>query len=177
MKKYHDSHCQDKEVLITIHKAVDASPELRSKKALIETFIAGINDVDDVMTEWRSYVADEREKELMQIIREEKLKEAETRKFLEDAFRNGEIKTTGTDIDKIMPPVSRFGGGGRAQKKQTIIDKLKAFFERFFGIGDSSFAKKEEPVVYYDINPGSTTQKAAAPDVEYRKQSDLTEKD
>ncbi len=139
VKKYHDSHCQDKEVLITIRKAVDASPELRSKKMLIENFIAGINDVDDVMTEWRSYVAEEREKQLQQIIQEEGLKEAETRKFLEDAFRNGEIKSTGTDIDKIMPPVSRFGGGNRAVKKQTILDKLKGFFDRFFGIGDSSF--------------------------------------
>lgn len=135
VKKYHDSHCQDKEVLITIRKAVEASPELRSKKALIETFISGINDVDDVMLEWRAYVADEKEKQLLQIVQEENLKEEETRKFLEDAFRNGEIKTTGTDLDKIMPPVSRFGGGNRAAKKQTVIDKLKAFFDRFFGLG------------------------------------------
>ena len=139
VKKYHDSHCQDKEILITIRKAVDASPELRSKKALIETFISGINDVDDVMTEWRAYVADEKEKQLLQIIQEEKLKEPETRKFLEDSFRNGEIRTMGTDIDKIMPPVSRFGCGNRAAKKQTVIDKLKAFFERFFGLGSNDF--------------------------------------
>ena len=143
VKKFHDSHCQDKEVLITIRKAVDASPELRSKKALIETFIAGINDVDDVLLEWRSFVAEEREKQLMEIITDENLKEDETRKYLEDCFRNGEVKTTGTDIEKILPPVSRFGGGNRAAKKQTVIEKLKAFFERFFGIGDSSFEKKE----------------------------------
>ena len=144
VKKYHDSHCDDKEILITIQKAVDASPELRSKKQLIETFIAGINDVDDVMAEWHGFVAVEREKELTQIIQEEKLKELETRKFLENAFRDGEIKTTGTDIDKLMPPVSRFGGGGaRAKKKQTVIDKLKGFFERFFGIGEASFEKTD----------------------------------
>lgn len=116
---------------------MDASPELRSKKALIENFISGINDVDDVVNEWNTYVAEERERQLVHIIREEKLREPETRKFLENAFRDGEIKTTGTDIDQLMPPVSRFGGGGgaRAKKKQTVIDKLKAFFERFFGIG------------------------------------------
>ena len=140
VKKYHDSHCDDKEILITIQKAVDASPELRSKKQLIETFIAGINDVDDVMEEWRGFVTVEREKELTQIIQEEKLKELETRKFLKNAFRDGEIKTTGTDIDKLMPPVSRFGGGGtRAKKKQTVIEKLKGFFEKFFGIGGADF--------------------------------------
>lgn len=135
VKKYHDSHCDDKEILITIQKAVDASPELRSKKQLIETFISGINDVEDVLEEWHGFVAEEREKELTQIIRDEKLREPETRKFLENAFRDGEIKTTGTDIDKLMPPVSRFGGGGtRAKKKQSVIGKLKAYFERFFGI-------------------------------------------
>lgn len=134
VKKYHDSHCEDKEVLIDIRKAMDASPELRSKKALIETFIAGINDVDDVLTEWRSFVVEQKEKELASIVAEENLKPEETRKFVENAFRDGEIKTTGTDIDKLMPPVSRFGGGNRAEKKQTIIDKLLTFFEKYFGI-------------------------------------------
>ena len=37
--------------------------------------------------------------------------------------------------DKILPPVSRFGGGGRAKKKQSVIEKLKGFFEKYFGIG------------------------------------------
>lgn len=113
---------------------MDASPELRSKKALIETFIAGINDVDDVLTEWRTFVVEQKEKELAIIVAEENLKPEETRKFVENAFRDGEIKTTGTDIDKLMPPVSRFGGGNRAAKKQTIIDRLLGFFEKYFGI-------------------------------------------
>ena len=168
VKKYHDTHCTDKEVLITIQKAIDASPELRSKKALIETFIAGINDVDDVMVEWHDYVAEERERQLMEIIDSEKLKEAETRKFLENAFRDGEIRTTGTDIDKLMPPVSRFGGGGRAAKKQGVIDKLKAFFERFFGLGNASFTAEEQKpkAVVYDISP-APLQMVAEPTAEY----------
>ena len=135
VQKYHDSHCDDKEILITIQKAVDASPELRSKKALIETFIAGINDVSDVMLEWRTFVAKEKEQQLAAIIQEENLKDEETRRFMDSAFRDGSVKTTGTDIDKLMPPISRFGGGNRAVKKQTIIEKLQAFFERFFGVG------------------------------------------
>lgn len=138
VKKYHDSHCKDKEILVSIQKAVDASPELRSKKQLIETFISKVNDVEDVIGEWHNYVDKEREKELVNIIEEEKLKTEETRKFIENAFRDGEIRTSGTDIDKIMPPVSRFGGG-RAKKKQSVIDKLKGFFDKYFGIGGGRF--------------------------------------
>ena len=151
VNKYHDSHCEDKEVLITIKKAIDSSPELRSKKLLIENFISGINDVDDVMAEWSDYVNKNREEELLQIIDEEKLKGIETRKFIENAFRDGEIKTTGTEIDKLMPAVSRFGGGSRAAKKQTVIDKLKSFFEKYYGIG-GSFADEKPKIVNYDVN-------------------------
>jgi type I restriction enzyme R subunit len=152
VKKYHDTHCEDKEVLITIRKAVDASPELRSKKALIETFINGINDVDDVMNEWQNYVVNTREEELVIIIEQEHLKSDETRKFLDNAFRDGEIKTIGTDIDKLLPPVSRFGGGNRANKKKTVIDRLKAYFEKFYGIGGNvEFEKNEKSLKEADI--------------------------
>jgi len=135
VKKYHDSHGEDKEVLITIRKAVDASPELRSKKALIETFIAGINDIEDIMDEWRDYVLEMKEHDLTVLIEEEKLKPDETREFIERSFRDGELKTIGTDIDKIMPPVSRFGGSGRADKKMNLIRRLMAYFEKFYGLG------------------------------------------
>lgn len=142
VKQYHDTHGEDKEVLITIKKAIDASPELRSKKQLIETFISGINEIDDVMNEWNVFVAQQRESDLAILIQEEKLKPEETRIFLDNSFREGEIKTVGTDIDRIMPPVSRFGGDNRAMKKQTVIGKLKVFFEKYFGIGGSVKFKK-----------------------------------
>ena len=135
VKKYHDDHHQDKEIIATVDRAIDSNPELRSKKKLIKAFIDNLNDGDDVMEEWHEYIARKREEELEQIIADEKLKDEETRKFIKDSFRDGEIKTIGTDIDKLMPPVSRFGGGNRDAKKQNVIDRLKAFFERFFGLG------------------------------------------
>ena len=135
VKKYHDDHHQDKEIIATVDRAIDSNPELRSKKKLIKAFIDNLNDGDDVMEEWHEYIARKREEELEQIIADEKLKDEETRKFIKDSFRDGEIKTIGTDIDRLMPPVSRFGGGNRDVKKQNVIDRLKAFFERFFGLG------------------------------------------
>ena len=171
VKKYHDTHGEDKEVLITIKKAIDASPELRSKKALIENFISGINDMDDVMLEWKEYVVVQRERDLENIIEQEKLKPNEARKFLENCFREGEVKTTGTDIDKLMPPVSRFGGSGaRAKKKKKVIDLLRAFFEKYSGLGMATFKAKQEEdkVVTYDFTQQPMSMVAESP-VEYGK--------
>ena len=69
----------------------------------------------------------------MLIIHEEKLKSDETHKFIQNVFRNGILKTTGTDIDVILPAVSRFGksGADRAEKKRTVIDRLEAYFEKY----------------------------------------------
>jgi type I restriction enzyme R subunit len=134
--KYHDSNCTDKSILLAINKAVSSSIELRSKKELIEQFVDSINTDSAVDDDWREFVLAKREQDIAAIIDEEKLKEDETRRFIDNAFRDGALKTTGTDIDKILPPVSRFGGGGsgRAVKKQNVIEKLLAFFEKYLGL-------------------------------------------
>ena len=44
------------------------------------------------------------------------------------------MQTTGTDIDKILPAMSRFDGSNRQEKKKTVIEKLKGFFEKYFGV-------------------------------------------
>lgn len=131
--KYHDSHCEDKEILTMINKAVNSSIELRSKKELIEGFIATVNADTKVDEDWREFVKEQKENELEEIITIERLKPEETHKFINNSFRDGVLKTTGTDIDSIMPPVSRFGRG-REKKKEGIIAKLKKFFEKYFGL-------------------------------------------
>ena len=136
VSKYHDSHCDDREVLIAIQKAVDASPELRSKKALIQNFLQGVNEIDDIMGEWHAFIAEQKEKAIKQLISEESLKEKETREFISNCFRDGFVKTNGTDLDNIMPPMSRFGGGNRFEKKQRVVLKIISLFEQFYGIGE-----------------------------------------
>ncbi|HPX92598.1 MAG TPA: type I restriction endonuclease subunit R [Bacillota bacterium] len=133
--KYKDSNCQDKDILTAIDKAINSSLELRSKKDLIENFIAQVNVDTNVDEDWKAYLEESKEREIKALISEENLKEEETRRFVDNAFRDGIMRTTGTDIDRLMPPVSRFASNQRAIKKQTIIDKLLAFFERYFGLG------------------------------------------
>ena len=134
VSKYHESNCQDKEILADISKAVGASIQLRSKKELIDGFIASVNADTNVDDDWKIFVKEQREKDISTLITEERLKDEEARKFIDNAFRDGLLRTTGTDIDRIMPPVSRFGGGNRAEKKNGIIAKLTAFFEQYLGL-------------------------------------------
>ncbi len=135
VKNYHDSNCKNKEILVNIRKAVSASMQLRSKKELIEDFVASVNTDTDVDEAWEAYVKQRKSDDLNEIITSENLKADETAKFVDNAFRDGVIRTTGTDIDKILPAMSRFGGdGNRQEKKKTVIEKLKVFFEKYFGI-------------------------------------------
>ena len=132
--RYHDSNCTDKEILGTIDRAIDSSIQLRSKKDLIHGFIDTINAATDVDRDWHTFVQQQKENDLEGIITEEKLKPDETRRFVANSFRDGALKTTGTDIDKLMPPVSRFGGSSRAEKKQGVIQRLSRFFEKYLGV-------------------------------------------
>lgn len=133
--KYHDSHCKDKTILAAIDKAIRSSLQLRMKKELIDAFIKTVNTDTDVSTDWRKFIKEQLTSDMDNVIKEEKLKPEETKKFINNSFRDGVFKSTGMDIDRLMPPVSRFGGGGsRDQKKQTVIEKLKAFFEKYFGL-------------------------------------------
>ena len=113
MKNYHESNCKNKEILVNISKAVSASMQLRSKKELIEDFVASVNTDTDIDAAWEAYVKQRKQDDLNEIIASENLKADETSKFVENAFRDGVIRTTGTDIDKILPAMSRFGGGNR----------------------------------------------------------------
>ena len=132
--EYYKSNKKDKEILIDIKKAIDSSIELRSKKELIEGFIDRVNSSKNVTDDFKKFVREEKEKDLEKVIEEEKLKPEETKKLIDNSLRDGTLKTTGTDIDKLLPPVSRFGGGNRVEKKLGVIEKLKGFFDKYLGL-------------------------------------------
>lgn len=132
--KYHQSNCEDKEILGTIDKAIKSSLALRSKKDLIDGFISRINANTNVQDDWSKFVKEQKENDLKNLIEEENLNEEETRRFMKHSFREGQVKTNGTDIEKILPPMRRFGGGNRSERKETIIQKVKKFFEKYFGL-------------------------------------------
>jgi len=138
--KYHEDHIKNRELLVDINKAIDSSVELRNKKELINQFIDSLVIHSVVDEDWQKYVEKKKMQELNEIIEQENLDHEETYKFVRNAFRNGSVATTGTDLAKVLPPVSRFSPGGERYKKRTcVLDKLMRFFERFFGISGGVF--------------------------------------
>ena len=134
--KMHEGQIKDK--TIEIHKAIESSPGLRNKKDLIIKFIDSLTVNASVDDEWKEYIEEKKSQELNKIIKEEELNPKETRKFMDQAFKRGEIKETGKAITKVMKPISMFsktdGISTREKKKQNILDKFIKFFERFFGL-------------------------------------------
>lgn len=133
--KYHESNCENKDILTSIDKAVDASIELRSKKELIHDFINlySLHENGEIHDAWQHFINAERENELTKIIEDNNLNPAETRRLIANSFRDGVFKTTGTDVDRIMPAMSRFGDSNRSGKKKGVIERLVSFFEKYFG--------------------------------------------
>lgn len=135
IKKYHEDHIQNREILIDINKAIDSSVELRNKKDLINQFIASLDVHSVVDDDWQEFVDKKKLEELEEIIASEELDPEATHAFISKAFRDGMVETTGTAIASVLPPVSRFSPSGeRTKKRESVISRLTEFFERFVGI-------------------------------------------
>jgi type I restriction enzyme R subunit len=155
VQQYHDSNCEDKEIIVKIRKQMDASPDMRDKRDLIEKFIAQMTPMDgkDVGEEWGEYIEREKKEELDTIINDEHLKPAETIAFMKRAFADGYVTETGTGIAKILPPSNPFLPES-GEKKQTVIDKLKMYLNKFLNTAETYYSAPQvhinEPYVVND---------------------------
>jgi type I restriction enzyme R subunit len=135
IRKYHASNKEDKELLVDINKAIDASIELRNKKELIEQFISSLNPDTAIDNDWKSFVHNKKIKELNKIITDENLDQEETYKFIDIAFRDGSIQSSGTAISKLIPPTSRFlPDNSRGKKRESVLEILANFFNKYIDI-------------------------------------------
>ena len=135
VKRYHEDHTNNREILVDINKAIDSSVELRNKKDLINQFIDSLDASSVVDEDWQKFVDKKKIEELDQIIADENLDRNEAYAFVKNSFRDGCVATTGTAMTKVLPPISRFSPTGeRTKKRESVLSKLRSFFEKFFDI-------------------------------------------
>ena len=126
---------EDKEILISIQKAIMASPDLRNKKDLIMAFIDSLDQDSNVYADFESFMNSKKKEELDRIIAEENLNKEETYSFIQKSFEQGRVETNGTEISTILPPMNMFSPtNDRQEKKNIVIYKLLEFFDKFFSI-------------------------------------------
>lgn len=136
----HEHNTEDKEIMVSIRKAINSSPDLRNKKDLIEDFIEQLTPEKVVNDDWTEFVKRQQKEQLDEIIETEHLKADKTYEFIENSFKNGTLDETGTQMAMILPPMPLFSKkNDRGKKKETVIEKLKAFFDKFFDISGGRF--------------------------------------
>jgi type I restriction enzyme R subunit len=155
VEQYRKTHKQDAEIRVKISKAIDSSPDLRDKKELIEQFIEQLTPNSEVDAAWRIYVNNEKRRQFETIVEEEHLKREKAVEFIENAYARGYVPEGGMELDGIMPPINPFDPSANRQGKiQRVVDRLKAFFSRFFSIADNRFgdSSDEEETVSENIS-------------------------
>lgn len=178
IEQYRQANCNDAVILLKIRKSMDASPDMRDKRDLVERFIARLTpDSGEVYGQWDEFLKQECEAEISAIIADERLKDKETRAFMAKCFKEGYVETLGGDITKLLPPMPIFGGGGekRAETKARVVERLRAFFERFFSIArfsdEDESEKNTEKVRLYSQTDDSQLSIAAEYEEKYKEPS------
>ncbi len=140
VKQYHKGNTKDKNILVDISKAIDSSIELRNKKDLIEQFVKSLKTSSNIEDDWNKFIKCKKVEELDEIIEKENLDVNKTYKFIENAFKCGEVPTAGIQFSEILPPISRFSPNNAYVKKRgSVLKKIIRFFERFFDISSREF--------------------------------------
>lgn len=125
--------------LARISKILDSSYEFRNKKDLIIAFINSLNNESDnsIYDSFNNFINEQRNIELDEIIKKHNLKPVETHNFVNSCFQQKFLKTNGTEIDDILPAMSRFTpikSENRIEKKQQVINDLQAYFDKFLDL-------------------------------------------
>ena len=120
-----------------IRRLIRSSLGTRAKEELIIEFInrtdlTKFDKNEDILEAFYSYAKIEKEHKINELISEENLKE-QSKKFIEKSISRGYVAQGGTELDDVLPPVGR-RGGGREAKKQSVISKLKDIVKVFVGI-------------------------------------------
>ncbi|MDO5716055.1 MAG: type I restriction endonuclease subunit R, partial [Tissierellia bacterium] len=134
---------EEEQIKEEIRRVIRSSLDTRSKENLIMEFIEKtelnqLKDHDEIMDAFYAFGKEEKEKRIQHLINEQNLTEGENlkvsaRRFILRCIQKGFVDTAGTDLDDLLPNVSR-RKGLRQKKKEEVQEKMALLVEEFEGI-------------------------------------------
>ncbi|MEL3908280.1 MAG: type I restriction endonuclease subunit R [Treponemataceae bacterium] len=121
-----------------VRRVIRSSLGTRAKEELIIDFINNtklydLKTTDDILESFYNFARKEKNKKIDALIREEKLKEEDSIRYIEKAISKGYVEHAGIELDNLIPPTSR-RQGARKRKKNFILEKIRNLVEIFVGI-------------------------------------------
>ena len=131
---------KNKEILIEdVRRLIRSSTGNRAKETLIVDFInqTDLDKFDDkanIIDAFFSFAQIEQMREAQELIKEEKLNTAATKRYILTSLKKEYASENGTELNEILPKMSPLNPKYLV-KKQSVFQKISAFVEKFKGIG------------------------------------------
>ena len=120
-----------------VKKIIRANIGTRAKEELVMKFInvtefSELKSEPDIIEAFYNFASSEKEKEIQEIIKTENLKEG-AKRIIVLMIKLEETNIFGTELDAVLPAVSR-RKGARKLKKDQVLEKIRKAIEIFSGI-------------------------------------------
>lgn len=136
----HNKKNKDKATLLDeVRRLIRASLGNRAKESLIVDFInqADLDKIPDkasIIDDFFTYAQAEQQREAEELIRSESLNEAAAKRYITASLKREYASENGTELNSILPKMSPLNPL-YLTKKQSILQKIAAFVEKFKGVG------------------------------------------
>ena len=136
----HNKKNKDKATLLDeVRRLIRASLGNRAKESLIVDFInqADLDKIPDkasIIDDFFTYAQAEQQHEAEELIRSESLNEAAAKRYITASLKREYASENGTELNSILPKMSPLNPQ-YLTKKQSILQKIAAFVEKFKGVG------------------------------------------
>ena len=120
-----------------IRRVIRTSLGTRAKENLVINFInktdlKKLKNNGEILDAFYKYAKEEKKEKIDELVKDENLKE-DSRRFIEKSINKGFVDYAGSELDSILPPISR-RKGAREAKKQSVLEKIQKMVEIFIGI-------------------------------------------
>ena len=138
----HNQKTKDKDALIDeVRRLIRSSIGNRAKESLVVDFInqtdlEGIEDKAGIIEAFFDYAQQQQRIEAEKLIAEEQLNVEKAKLYIRTSLKNEFASVNGTALNDILPKMSPLNPQF-LPKKQTVLQKIVAFVEKFKGVGGS----------------------------------------